>query len=109
VDDRQAVLGVLERYKKAYEDRSVSELKGIWPGIGDRSTHQMELLFKASSVRLDYDQPTDLKIAGNQVSLSFSQTMSYVLDGREQKSPPAKLRMQLTKEPSGIWVIDSIR
>jgi serine/threonine protein kinase/tetratricopeptide (TPR) repeat protein len=110
VDERKAVLDVLERYKRAYQDRSVSELKRIWPGIGPKSTHQMELLFKASSIHLDYDQPTDLAIAGNQASLSFSQTLSYVLEGRKQKSPPARLRMQLTKEEAtGTWVIESIR
>ena len=50
VDEQVAILEVLAHYKKAYNDRNVSELARLGPGTGD--TRGFESFFKkASSVR----------------------------------------------------------
>ena len=109
VDERRAVLAVLDQYKRAYESQSVEELKNVWPGISDRAARGMQTLFKtASSLRLDYGRP-EPQIAGDVATISFVQTMSYVQDRKPVKAPPAKVIMQLRKQSSGVWVIESIR
>jgi len=109
VDERQAVLSVLDKYKNAYEGGSIAEFKRIWPGIGAKATKEVEDFFKtARSIHLDYGQPTDLEIAGDHATLKFSQTLTYVLGKKPMKEPPAKLVMQLRKQAPGTWIIDSI-
>jgi hypothetical protein len=109
VDERKAVLAVLDQYKRAYESQSVEQLKSIWPGISDRAERGMQTLFKTtSSLRLDYGRP-EPQIVGDVATISFVQTMSYVQDRKPVKAPPAKVIMQLRKQSLGVWVIESIR
>lgn len=109
VDERKALLAVLDQYKRAYESQSIEELKNVWPGISDRAERGMQTLFKtASSLRLDYGKP-EPQVAGDVATISFVQNMSYVLDRKPVKAPPAKVTMQLRKQSSGVWVIESIR
>lgn len=109
VDEHKAVLAVLDRYKRAYESESVEGLKSIWPGISDRAERGMQTLFKtASSLRLEYGRP-EPQIAGDVATISFVQTMSYVQDRKPVKAPPAKVIMQLRRQSTGVWVIESIR
>jgi hypothetical protein len=109
IDERSAVLTVLERYKKAYEDESIAELRAIWPGLANKSAQKQQDFFKsARNIRLDYGQPQP-RITGDQATVMFSQTLTYDLDKKPVKPPPARLTMQLKREVSGAWVIDSIR
>jgi len=110
VDERSAVLAVLARYKKAYEDESIAELKSIWPGLGGKSAQTEQDFFKsARNIRLDYGQPQEPQITGDQAIVRFSQSLTYSQDKKPVKPPPARLTMQLKREASGTWVIESIR
>lgn len=109
IDERSAVLAVLTRYKKAYEDESIAELRAIWPGLANKSAQKQQDFFKsARNIRLDYGQPQP-QITGDQATVMFSQTLTYDLDKRPVKPPAARITMQLKREASGIWVIESIR
>jgi hypothetical protein len=109
IDERKAVLAVLEQYKRAYESESAGELKSIWPGISDRTERAIQMLFKtATSLRLDCGRP-EPEIVGDAATVSFVQTMSYVQDRKPVKSPPARITMQLRKKSPGNWVIETIR
>ena len=109
VDERKSILAVLDQYKRAYESQNLGELKSIWPSISERAERVIQTLFKtASSLQLDYAAPQP-QIAGDVATISFVQTMSYVQDRKAIKSPPAKVVMQLRKQSSGVWVIESIR
>jgi hypothetical protein len=110
IDERSAVLAVLARYKKAYEDESIAELKSIWPGLGGKSAQNEQDFFKrARNIRLDYGQPPEPQITGDQAIVRFSQRLTYDWDREPVKPPPAKLTMQLKREAPGTWVIESIR
>ena len=109
VDERKAVLAVLDQYKQAYESQSTEQLKSIWPSISDRTERAVQTLFKTTtSLRLDCGRP-EPEIVGDTATLSFVQTMSYVQDRKPVKSPPARITMQLRKKSPGNWVIETIR
>jgi hypothetical protein len=110
VDERGSVLAVLARYKKAYEDESIAELKSIWPGLGGKSAQQEQDFFKAvRNIRLDYGQPQEPQITGDQAIVRFSQSLTYDQDKKPVKLPPARVTMQLKRKAPGNWVIESIR
>lgn len=115
VDDGQIILAVLARYQKAYEDRSVEELAGIWPGMGSRQVSSLREFFKeAEQVRLKYDVLGQPEINHDQATVRFTQWLDYTLRGKAQKPDSAQVIMRLRKLASAQggsaqWVIESIR
>jgi hypothetical protein len=108
VNDRSAILAVLARYKKAYEDENILELESIWPGMPSAGKVQ-EFFKSARNIRLDYGQPQEPEITGDQAIVKFSQSLTYNQDTGPVKPPPARLTMYLRREAPGTWVIESIR
>jgi hypothetical protein len=115
VDDGQIILAVLARYQKAYEDRNVEELSGIWPGMGSRQVGSLREFFKeAEQVRLKYDVLGPPEINHDQATVRFTQWLNYTVRGKAQKPDSAQVIMRLrkfaaTQGGSAKWVIESIR
>ena len=107
VDERKAVLAILDQYKKAYENKNVPELVRLGPAVGD--PRQFEAFFKrADSVRWDYLLIGEPQFDGNQAIVTLTESFSYVLDNRPIKQQK-KTVMRLTKGASGAWTIQSIQ
>jgi hypothetical protein len=110
VDERSAVLAVLARYKKAYEDENIVELESIWPGMPGRLAGEVQEFFKnARNIHLDYGQPQEPQITRDQAIVKFSQSLTYDRGKKSMKLPPASLTMQLRRDAPETWVIESIR
>jgi hypothetical protein len=108
-DEKDAVLTVLQRYKKAYEDQSVDELQVVWPGMGQRQISNVGVFFKsARSVSLAYNLVGEPQISGNSSTVTFTQSLNFVINGKQEKNS-ARVTMQLKKAGPGNWVIESIR
>jgi serine/threonine protein kinase len=107
VDDQQAILSVLEQYKKAYEDENVDDLVKLAPGTGDRKG--FDLFFrKTSSVKWQYLLRGNPQINGDRATVRFEEILSYVLDKRPIKQQKSTT-MSFKKQASGNWVIESIQ
>jgi serine/threonine protein kinase len=110
VDERRAVLAVLARYKKAYEDRNIVELESIWPGMPRISVGKVQDFFKtARDIHLDYGPSPEPEIRGDQAIVRFSQSLTYDQDKKLVKRPPSRLTMYLKRQNPETWVIESIR
>jgi serine/threonine-protein kinase len=109
VDERAAVLAVLQRYKKAYDEESVAELQAIWPGMGPRQISTLGVFFKsARAVTLAYNLVGEPEISGTSSTAKFTQSLNFIINGKQQKTS-AQVTMQLKKAGPGNWVIETIR
>jgi hypothetical protein len=109
VDERAALLSVLQRYKKAYEEESVAELQAIWPAMGPRQISNLGVFFKtARAVSLAYNLVGEPETNGTSSTVTFTQSLNFVINGKQQKTS-AQVTMQLKKAGPGNWLIESIR
>jgi eukaryotic-like serine/threonine-protein kinase len=109
VDERAAVLSVLQRYKKAYEEESVAELQAIWPAMGPRQISNLGVFFKtARAVSLAYNLVGEPETNGTSSTVTFTQSLNFIINGKQQKTS-AQVTMQLKKAAPGNWLIESIR
>jgi eukaryotic-like serine/threonine-protein kinase len=111
LDDKKAVLDVMTRYQRAYQDRDIRQLQGIWPGMTVQQIKSLGDFFKhASMLTLNYRVIGDPIVDGDQATVKFTQSLSYVASGKPGKDS-ATVVMQLKKLQGnpGNWRIDSIR
>jgi len=109
VDERAAVLSVLQRYKKAYEEESVAELQAIWPAMGPRQISNLGVFFKtARAVSLAYNLVGEPETNGTSSTVTFTQSLNFIINGKQQKTS-AQVTIQLKKAGPGNWLIESIR
>jgi hypothetical protein len=111
VDEKAAVMQILSRYQKAYQQQDIGELQQIWPGMTGEQMKGVGDFFKhASSVTLSYDLTGQPNIENDHAIVRFNQSLSYILNGKLQRSS-AKVVMNLTKLQGvpGNWRIESIR
>jgi|GEM_PF-2606853 len=109
LDDKAAVQGILTSYEKYYEGEDLGGLQKIWPGMSSQTIQGLADFFKsASSVKLTYIVVDNPQIMGNDATLTFKQEVSFVMNGKFQKTKAAKVNMKLKKNAQGIWAIESI-
>ena len=113
-DDPQAVLGVVAQYQKAYQDRSLDELKKIWPAMSQKQVGGVSDFFSGvSSVVLRYDI-AGVELHENDATVKFTQSLSYT-DRRGKAVRNASPVIMKLKRASGTqgalgrWQIESIR
>ena len=107
--DKSAILGILKAYERSYEGQDLEGLQKLWPSMNAKTIQGIADFFKnAKSIKLTSIVTDDPKIAGNEATLAFKQETSYVLNGKFQKTPGAKVNMKLKKTNQGSWQIDSI-
>jgi serine/threonine-protein kinase len=114
IDERKAVLNLLELYRKAYEDRNLQELKKIWPGMTQQQLRSLSDFFRtATSVNLTYSVLGEPEVTGDQAVVKLTQSLTYVVGGRSERPRPATMIVKLRKpglaQPGTAWQIDSIR
>jgi hypothetical protein len=109
LDDKAAVQGILTSYEKYYEGEDLGGLQKIWPGMSSQTIQGLADFFKsASSVKLTYIVVDNPQIMGNDATLTFKQEVSFVMNGKFQKTKAAKVSMKLKKNAQGTWAIESI-
>jgi len=114
IDERKAVLDLLELYRKAYENRNLQELKKIWPGMTQQQLRSLSDFFRtATSVNLTYSVLGEPEVTGDQAVVKLTQSLTYVMGGRSERPGPATMIVKLRKpglaQPGTTWQIDSIR
>jgi len=113
--DKDAVLEVIDRYNRAYNDRNVDELRNVWPSMDKKQiAHQRDFFRTASSVSSTYRVVEDPQIKGDEATVKFTQVVEYVVQGRRETplSPGTRI-VQLRRIPSGpstlgVWKIESM-
>jgi hypothetical protein len=113
VDDRAAVLGVIAQYNRAYNDRNVEELKRIWPTMGNKQIASTRDFFKTvRSVASTYKIDGDPQINGDDATVRWTLTFSYVMNGKEVNQKPSQVITTLKKKQSSdsatVWEIQSV-
>jgi len=111
VDDRQAVLEVIKQYELAYDNRSIEDLRKIWPGMTPEQVDHISELFKVgSSVKLTCNVLGNPEIAGDEATVRFTRSLSYIMEGKQQRQT-AKTSVKLKRVSSPTignnWQISS--
>jgi hypothetical protein len=95
--DKKAVLEVIKQYEKAYENRSVEDVKKIWPSLKPEQVERLSEFFKlGTSVKLACNISGEPEITGDQATVRFTRSLSYVMDGKQEKQT-LKVTVKLKK------------
>jgi hypothetical protein len=114
VDNNRAILEVLAEYQRAYENKSIEELRKIWPAMSRQQISGVDDFFKtASSITMNYTISAGPEITGDEAVVTLQQSLSYMVDGKLEKAKPASLTVRLKKMAPAppnttVWQIDSI-
>ncbi len=110
-DDKAAVLEVIRQYERAYDNRSVEEVKRIWPSITPEQLDRLTAFFRlGSSINLTCNISGDPEIAGDQAMVRFTRSLTYVIDGKKEKQTAkvtVKLKRVTVPNLSQTWQIVS--
>jgi hypothetical protein len=107
--DKLAVLNVIRRYIRAYNDRNIDELKRIWPTMDNQQIAATRDFFaNVRNVASTYKVDGDPQISGDKATLSGTLTFSYVMDGKEVRMRSSQViftlkRKQSTDSATGVW------
>lgn len=114
IDDSKAILAVLAQYQKAYNDRNITLLQSVWPGMPPQFAANTQTFFNdATSVTLTYNVTSGPTFSGDEATITFNQTISAA--GKEGKGKSgARVVMKLNKTgrtqgPLGGWQIESLK
>jgi serine/threonine-protein kinase len=110
VDDRTAVLKIVERYVKAYDDESVEELKQIWPSMDKRQVSGMRDFFRtARNVKSTYTLLVEPQINGAEATVTIRQVTTFVVEGKQQESSGTRaIKLKPSPGSPGSWEISSV-
>ncbi len=103
-EDVNAIRGVLDGYKSAYDTKDVAKLQELWPDMSPKQVNGLRDAFRAAGkVTLTYSITKGPEVAGNVAVVSFQQQI--VTNGTAK----AQVTMTLKKDGSNSWRITSIR
>ena len=110
VDPKMDVLRLIERYVKAYNDRSVEELRQIWPDMDKKQVSSMHDFFRtAKNVKSTYTLLAEPEISDSEATVRITQLTTFVLEGQQQKlSGTRTLKLKLGPGTSASWEISSV-
>jgi len=110
-DEKNEILDVLGRYRKAYEGHDLRLLKEIWPNMSAQQVKSLGDFFaNASGLSLYYHLLEGPTVEGSHATVAFQQSLTYVVNGKAGKDS-AKVTMRLAKSQgtAEIWRIASIK
>ena len=103
-DDINAIRGVLDAYKSAYDTRDVAKLQRLWPDMSPKQVSGLRTAFHdAGKVTLNYVITKGPEVAGNVAVVGFQQQLITNTAAKSQ------VTMTLRKDGSNSWHITSIR
>jgi hypothetical protein len=102
-EDLNAIRGVLEGYKSAYDTKDVAKLQNLWPDMSPKQVNVLRTAFHdAGKVTLTYAITKGPEVSGNAAVVSFQQQI--ITNGAAK----GQVTMTLKKDGSS-WHITSIR
>jgi hypothetical protein len=103
-DDLDAIRGVLDGYKSAYDTKNLAKLQELWPDMSPKQVSGLRTAFHdAGKVTLTYAITKGPEVAGNVAMVSFQQ---QIITNAAAKS---QVTMTLKKDGNNSWHITSIR
>ena len=103
-DDVNAIRGVLDGYKSAYDTKDLARLQELWPDMSPKQVNGLRTAFRdAGKVTLTYAITKGPEVAGNVAVVTFQQ---QIITNAAAKS---QVTMTLKKDGSNSWHITSIR
>jgi hypothetical protein len=103
-EDVNAIRGVLDGYKSAYDTKDLAKLQELWPGMSPKQVNGLRTAFHdAGKVTLTYAITKGPEVAGNVAVVTFQQ---QIITNAAAKS---QVTMTLKKDGNNSWHITSIR
>jgi Protein kinase domain/PEGA domain len=103
-EDVNAIRGVLDSYKYAYDTKDLAKLQELWPDMSPKQVNGLRTAFHdAGKVTLTYAITKGPDVAGNVAVVSFQQ---QIITNAAAKS---QVTMTLKKDGANSWHITSIR
>ena len=103
-EDVNAIRGVLEGYKSAYDTKDLARLQELWPDMSPKQVNGLRTAFHdAGKVTLTYAITKGPEVAGNVAVVTFQQ---QIVTNAAAKS---QVTMTLKKDGNNSWHITSIR
>ena len=106
--DQSLIAELLTRYESALEDRSLSALKRLWPGLGGAQESAIRNEFQhASRIDVEIASPR-IEVTGGTASATFLRRYGLVTTDGQRLNSQSTTTMTLRRTAAG-WVIDQIR
>ena len=106
--DRQAVLGLIQRYEAAIENKNLDELKSIWPALqGDAEKAYRDAFQFATSWQVDL-AVTAFQLAGDSATVSCQRHDEIVPQGGRAIVNDASVTFRLLKSQDS-WFIEGMQ
>jgi serine/threonine-protein kinase len=103
-EDVNAIRGVLDGYKSAYDTKDLAKLQELWPDMSPKQVNGLRTAFHdAGKVTLTYAITKGPEVAGNVAVVTFQQ---QIITNAAAKS---QVTMTLKKDGNNSWHITSIR
>jgi serine/threonine protein kinase len=105
-EDRRQIQLLLDRYADGFSHKNIKTIQSAWPSIPSEAVKRIREFFKLSKsvdmrIRLNDAIP-----AGRRVTVDYSQTLRYLIEGKETTDTENKTLYVLKTE--GVWIIDFI-
>jgi hypothetical protein len=109
VADSDAVLALIKRYERAFEQKDADALQQIWPTMGKRYTGYKNAFEGASSIRMRV-QTEGVKVSGDGTAATVSGqfTEVYTPQGQKPRSVNGRTVFHVAKS-NGTWVITDVQ
>ena len=106
-DDLNAIRGVLDSYKSAYDTKNLAKLQELWPGMSPKQVNGLRTAFHdAGKVTLTYVITKGPEVAGNVAVVSFEQ---QIMTNAAAKSGVTMTLSRDSTQGKNSWRITSIR
>ena len=106
-DDLNAIRGVLDSYKSAYNSKDLAKLQEIWPDMSPRQVSGLRTAFHdAGKVNLTYVITKGPEIAGDVAVVTFEQ---QIVTNASAKSKVTMTLQGNGAQGNGSWRITSVR
>jgi len=108
LDDRALIAGVLDRFKDAYNHKSMREMKSVWLGIPKAKLSQLDLTFKNASIEysLKYDKAS-FQLNGDSTSATAVADFTVrTAQLSEKKNRSGKIVFSLTKQNNQWFIVN---
>ena len=103
-EDVNAIRGVLDGYKSAYDTKDLARLQELWPDMSPKQVNGLRTAFHdAGKVTLTYAITKGPEVAGNVAVVTFQQ---QIVTNAAAKS---QVTMTLKKDGNNSWHITSVR
>jgi hypothetical protein len=105
-EDRKQIQALLDRYADGYNQKNIKVIQTLWPSIPSDTVKLIKGFFKDSK---SFDMKMhliDATPAGNKVTIDYTRTLRYTMDGKEGVHSESKT-LYIVKS-NNDWLIDYI-